>query len=311
MIIFLYGQDSYRAKQKLDEIIAKEKKTSGKGLILDYLEDQSLSVENLKKNLSNLSMFGEKNLIVLRGVFSDKSFGGEFLKCADDFLKKEDLILIFEDGEIDKRDSLFKFLKQNAKCQEFEKLERQDIIEWTEKEFLKYGEKIDSEVCQKLVFYVGNDLWQMGNEIKKIVNYAKGRKISRTDVDLLVRPKIENDIFKTIDAMVEGKKDEAFWFLHKHLQAGDSPLYLFSMINFQFRNLLEIKDLMEKKISLNGIFTKSSLHPFVIKKTYWQAQKFSFVQLKKIYQKILSADLSIKTGKIEPEGALDMFVSGV
>ena len=54
-----------------------------------------------------------------------------------------------------------------------------------------------------------------------------------------------------------------------------------------------------------------SAHPYVIKKTIQQARSFSLSELKKIYQKIFQVDLGIKTGKIEPETALDLFVAEI
>jgi DNA polymerase-3 subunit delta len=83
------------------------------------------------------------------------------------------------------------------------------------------------------------------------------------------------------------------------------------MINYQFRNLLIIKDLLEKRIPYEVIVKKSALHPFVVKKSYEQCRGFSFTELKKIYQRIFQVDLDIKTGRIEPEMALDIFVAGI
>jgi len=130
--------------------------------------------------------------------------------------------------------------------------------------------------------------------------------ISGKDIELLIKPKIETDIFQTIDAIAEKNKKRAFKFIKAHLEKGDSPFYLFSMINFQFRNLLIIKDLMEKNLSP---YSLNHLHPYVIKKSISLLEKFSFSELKKIYQKIFQLDLDVKTGKIEPEMALDLLIT--
>ena len=76
-----------------------------------------------------------------------------------------------------------------------------------------------------------------------------------------------------------------------------------SLIIFQFRTLLIVNDLIEKK-------QKSSkfIHPFVFKKAYCNAKKFTFEELKKIYQAIFQLDLDIKNGKIKPEIALDLLI---
>jgi DNA polymerase-3 subunit delta len=155
----------------------------------------------------------------------------------------------------------------------------------------------------------------MSNEIKKLVAYTENKKIEVKDIELLVRPKIETDIFKTIDALASKNKKPALELIHKHLEKGDSPLYLLTMINFQFRNLLTVKSYelgSEFYANYMRILTKElGMHPYVVRKTLWQARKFSLEELKKIYQKIFEADLAIKTGRIEPVTALDMLIAEI
>ena len=53
------------------------------------------------------------------------------------------------------------------------------------------------------------------------------------------------------------------------------------------------------------------MHPYVIQKSTQQTRKFNFEELKKIYQKIFQVDLDIKTGKIEPETAIDLLIAEI
>ena len=311
MIIFLYGPDTYRSRQKLNEIIEHYKKIHKSGLNLRYFEAGNLNFQDFKNEVETISMFREKKLVVLKDIFSNKDFQEEFLKQGEKFVNSANIILIYEKKEIDKKNSFLKFLKKNSESQEFELLEGQRLKNWVKKEFEKYQAQIDLKVIDELINFVGSNLWQMESEIKKLVNYKNGQKIKREDVELLVRPKIETDIFKTIDAISEKKKSRALTLLHQHLEKGDAPLYLLAMINFQFRNLLEIKDLIEKNTPYYRIINQSKLHPFVVKKSYQQTQKFTLQQLKKIYQKIFEVDLAIKTGKIEPETGLDLLIAEI
>jgi len=144
-----------------------------------------------------------------------------------------------------------------------------------------------------------------------LVNFKRRQKIELKDTELLIKPKIETDIFKTIDSLAAKNKKQALELIHKHLEKGDNPLYLLSMINFQFRNIIAVKDLIEKNKPYSVILQQTKLHPFVVKKSYWQAQKFSFPELKKIYQKIFQVDLAIKTGKIDSGLALDTLIAEI
>jgi len=326
MIIFLYGEDSYRAREKLKEIIAEYKKIHKSGLNLKYLdfskkESEEASFANFKDGIRQISMFKEKKLAVITNPFLNISFKEMFLKEVKDFIKSDDLILLCQEDKVNGNDSLFKFLKKNVKCQEFNSLGGQKLKNWVKKEFEKYKAKIETPVLEKLIDYVGNDLWRLSNEIKKLVSYkgkpafakasAGQREIKTQDIELLVRSKIETDIFKTIDAIAQKNKKQALKLLHKHLEKGDSPLYLLSMINYQFRNLLIVKDLIQKQKPYNVILKKSGLHPFVFRKNYSQSQQFSFSELKKTYQKIFQVDLDIKTGRVEPEVGLDLLIAEI
>jgi DNA polymerase III subunit delta len=317
MIIFLFGEDDFRLKQKVRSIIEHYKKIHKSGLNLKYFDCNQKSInaifDQFYRNASQISMFKEKKLIVLDNPFSDIGFKEKFLSAQKDLINPEDIILFCQNGKINQRNSLFSFLKKNAKTQEFEPLNVQKLKIWARKEFEKYNLIINPDALDFFVDSIGNDLWRMSQEINKLVNYKgkSGLRIEKKDVCLLIKPKVETDIFKTIDAISEKNKKHALGLLNKHLEKGDSPLYLLSMINFQIKNLLIVKELVQKGAPFNIILKKSGLHPFVARKSYFQSQKFTFLELKKIFQSIFKIDLDIKTGKIEPETALDLLVAEI
>ena len=306
MILFLYGEDTYRMKEKMKEIIEKYKKVHKSGLNLKYFDN----FEDLKDGMKQMSMFKEKKLAIINNPFSNIEFKEKFSENGKDFAKSEDIIVFYQE-EVNKNDTFFKFLKKNAKCQEFSSLGGLKLKEWIRKEFGKYQTEIEPKSLEMLIEYIGNDLWRMANEIKKLASYKKNKIIKAEDIELLVRPKIETAIFKTIDAISQKNKKLAINLIHKHIEKGDHPLYLLSMINYQFRNLLIVKDFIERRKPYSIILKKSGLHPFVVRKSYYQAQKFSFQELKKIYQKIFQVDFDIKTGRIKPEIALDMLIAEI
>ncbi len=318
MIIFLYGPDTYRLRQKLNEIIEHYKKVHKSGLNLRYIdlgeketsaEPGRMSFEDFRDEFQSVSMFAEKKLIVLEEAFANQNFKENFLKNSKKFTDSNNIILFSETKETPNSDPLFKFLKKQAKSQEFQLLEGENLKNWVKKEIGDYKMTINPAALKKLIEYIGNDLWCATNEIKKLASYCQNREIKVEDIELLVKPKIEPEIFKTIDAIASKNKKRALELIHKHLEKGDSPVYLLSMINFQFRNLLTIRDLIEKNETPYSLSKETKLHPYVIKKTYPQAKKFKIDELKKIYRKIFQVDLAIKTGKMDPATALDLLIT--
>jgi len=311
MIYFLHGEDSYRSKQKLGEIIAGYKKVHKSGLNLIYIDAKEKKFGDFYSNFKITSMFAEKKLIILKNIFDSPKFQEEFFKELKKIEEIKDIVVVYENETVDKRTKFFKVLEKGTKAQEFNFLQGAGLKKWIKEEFEKHGTKIDVmaenmffDLCQK-------DLWKNAGDIKKLSDFKMGGVISKEDVALHIRPKIENDIFKTIEALASKNKKLAIHLLHKHLDGGDNALYILSMVAYQFRNILILKELMGKSVPYGLIAKKSGLHPFVVQKTFYLCNQFSLPELKNIYNKIFQTDADIKIGKMEPELALDMLVSDI
>ena len=310
MIYFIYGEDSYRVKKKLEEIVLSYKEKNKSGLNLIYIDAEEKGFNDFYSGLKTNSMFAEKKLIILKNIFSNLKFQENFLENIKNLESSKDVVVIYEDNAPDKRTKFFKTLQKTAKCQEFGYLQPAQLKIWAIAEFEKNKSKVEPDALDLFISYVGSDLWKMNNEINKLSNYKKNSIIDKKDIELLVRPNIDNDIFKTIEAVASKNKKLALSLLYKHFDNGDAALYLFSMITYQFRNLLIIKDLQSTQ-PYGAIAKKSGLHPFVVQKSFYLCNQFSIQELKKIYQKIFQVDADIKIGKIEAELALELLLSEI
>lgn len=331
MIIFLYGEDSYRSKQKLDEIISHYKEIRKSGLNLMQVDAEETDFPDFYNNFKVSSMFAETKLIILKNIFANAKFQENVIKEITYLQASKEVIVVYEAQALDQRLKLYKLMLKEAKSQEFALLDSRGLKNFAQKEFEKMGAKIypvksseagvapkaqqfnriNNDALDLLLSYVGADTWQLHGEIKKLADFKNGAAIQKADVELLVKPNIQKDIFKTIDALAQRNPKQALHLLHKHLDGGDNALYLLSMIGYQFRNLLVVKELQEKGLMYASIVKKSGLHPFVVKKSYFQCRQFTFLELKNIYHRIFKIDSDIKVGKIEAETALDLLVSQI
>lgn len=310
MIILLYGEDTYRSKKKMEEIIKRYKEVHKSGMNLVYCED-IISFKGLEKEVCQPSIFKEKRLYVIFNPLSRKELKEEITKNVNNLENSDDIFIIIEEGKIRENDIFLKSISSKAKAQEFKLLSGIKLQEWIKKEINKYNKEIDFDALELLINNKGNDLWAISNEVMKLINFSKRGKISKKDVSDLTRPGIENDIFKTIDSIADKNRKKSFELIHRHFEKGDSPLYILSMISFQFKNILIIKDLIEKGKKYNEILSLTKIHPFVVRKSFAQAEKFSLLELKKIYRKILSVDINVKTGITDQETALELFIAGI
>ncbi len=302
MIILLYGEDTFRQQQKLKGIIKEYQTKHQTGLNLVHFREENLDFDKLKEKIEAISMFDEKKLIILENIFNNKDFQENFFEYAkkNKLKDNQDVIVVLpQEGKL----ALTGLKSQLSLSEEFKPLTGTQLVNW-----VKDRININQGAVQKLISFVGNNLWQLDNEINKLVSYKTNQQINQEDVDLLVKAKMDVNIFKTIDALAQKDKKTALRLLHEHLEQGENEIYLFSMFVYQMRTLLKLKDLMEKGTPFYNLAKKSGLHPFVVKKSCHQLKGFSLEQLKKNYQRLLEIELALKKGRIDGPTALDMLV---
>ena len=322
MIIFLYGEDSFRSGKKLAEIknkfLSADKSASGLS-VFDY-SDESNGIKEVIDILSIPNLLAPKRLIIVKNFITSCSVEEqkktlEFLKKNKNLNKDKDVVVVFWEGEaVRKNNALYKFFvskEAGVKNQDFEKLTGAKLEAWALKIIKEISPEaqISKNALSKLVSYCSSDNFLLFNEIQKLAAHSNGKMISEEDVDLLVKANLSSNVFQMIDAMGANNKKEALKLLHDHLQGGDDPFYLLSMFFYQFRNMLKISDLYQRGISSEQEIARATkTHPFVVKKTLAQLRNFSFEKLKSIYNKLGRLDAAVKTGKVEIKLAMDKFI---
>jgi len=300
MLILVHGKDYYRASEKAKELAGPKAEIFDFGTGFDF--------SFLKDALGTSGLFDKQKILILRDFFSDPSFKEEFLKRADEISHKNDLVVFLEDQIV--RGEVLSFFKKKGKVFVFNPLKESELEKWVKDRLQELNFSIEEKALSDLIASVGRDLWRLDLELQKLAAFGfASKKIKPEDVSLLVKESFSADIFKTIDAVANRDKKSALKLLHKHLEKGDSPFYIFSMFHYQFRNLIVVKELDKKP--LPELIKSLDIYPFVIRKTYYLCKKFEMEKLKKIYTKLFKLDLAVKKGKIKPELALELLIADI
>ena len=321
MIIFFYGEDTFRSYEKVLEIKNKfslnDKSRAGLSLF-DAKDSKDSAYEKMKATLSASGLFSSKKLFIAKRIIIESPTDEQakilkFLKEHAEKIKVDpDLVVLFwEEGIPRKNNALFKFLLVQSRKQNFEKLSGTKLNQWIV-DSIKISSpeaSIAKDALEKLITFVGNDTALLTQELEKLISFSGSSMISAEAIDLLTKADLDNNIFETIEALSANRKRKALELFHRHLDNGDDPFYLFSMFVYQFRNLLRIASLQE-----DGIFSEfeiakiTKLHPFVVKKSYMQAKNFGENKLTSIYKKLGTLDTKIKTGQADIKLSLDKFI---
>lgn len=312
MLFFLYGPETYVAREKLREI---EERFEKDAFLVRHFDCANTTMGEVRQEMSTPSLFYQKKFLCLLNPFSAKEFLRELKEEKEAFFKSSPHgIVFFEQREVPKTDPFFLFLKERAQSQCFEKLRGAELFSFVKKEFARYGVDIEREAARALMVFAGDDLWRLSKEVQKLAAFRKNNVpalVLREDVATLVQENADPRIFATIDAIGRKQPALATKLLGEHLKAGEAPLYLFSMLAYQFRLLLSVKGLLGKNMSPARISRIANLRPFVAEKAIDAAKLFRVQELKALYRKLFLLDLALKTGKGDPHHLLYLFVSQI
>lgn len=315
MILLLHGEDSYTSRKKLEEFKAKfiEKNSDINLSVFDGSELSSLMP--VKEAIETTPFLGSKRMIVIYNFLSQnkkEELGEEMIKLIDK-VPEESFVIFYEGDTADKRTRLFKKLNIPGRSQEFKPIPPYQLSKWIKNRIKELKGSITDDAVTELSVLISSNLWQLEQELQKLVLYKHGtdNAITSDDVKEFVHGSISSNIFKMIDYLGQKKTSLAAEELTYLKQSGNNEIYLLSMIVYQFRNLIQARDILNQGGSQYDLSKRAKLHPFVAAKSLKQADNFTLDELKAIYQKLMEMDIGMKTGRLDPSIALDTFVVAV
>lgn len=308
MLSLFWGQESFLAKEKIARL---QKEAREQGAFLGVIDCAEKGEEEAFRELGAPSLFLQKKFLLFENPFAAKDFGAgkEFQQLL--LRSKDHTLLFFHEGAPPKSNPLFAFLRKHASTEEFPKLSRTQLKRWIHHEVARQGALAAPGAEDFLMMSAPGDTRSLSQEIQKLVSYtyfSRTRGITKEDIALLVCRQADPRIFSTIDAIAQKNRKEATRLLAEHFKAGENPLYLLSMLAWQFRLLLSVKEYQEKGATREKIASELKAHPFLIQKSLASCKQFSLEELKKLYDRIISLDLSFKTSKGDPSQLLYLFV---
>ncbi len=326
MLYILFGLDDFSLHEALEEI----KREIGDESLLEsnttILDGQQLTVSKLSEICSALPFLASKRLVVVEGLLgrfearlgkerqkkknmdNQQSYNEEFAALIEKL--PETTVLVLVDGDIRNKNPFLKQLLPWAQLKSFPLLKNNRLRQWISKRVQQEGGTISPQAIDLLSRLVGSNLWVMAGEISKLISFASGRCVEEEDVRAVVSSSQQTSVFNMVDAVLESRVSQAQQTIQQLLKMGMAPPYLLFMLARQARLLVQVKELVKKGKSEFEIQNKLGLtSEFVWRKTAEQASRYSFIRLKELYQRLLATDLSIKTGKYEPELALNILVA--
>ena len=301
MIYVVYGKEEYLVDQKVKELAP---------ISINYdLEFDSL--KDVLFDASMMTLLGDKKYIVVNNPYflSIAKEGDPVIDTTmlEDYLNNinPNTVLVFKyyKDKLMESKKITKLLKNKGVFYEFNKTNNLDII----KDRLD-GFKIDKESINILIDRVGDNTGILINEIEKLKTYKyDSKEITKEDV-LTINKYEEIDFFKFIDHIINKEKNLALNEYFSLLNQKEEPIKILIVIASKIRLMYQVKVLSEKGYTVNDIANQLETKTYPVQLAGVAAKKYSKEKLLNTLINIGELDENIKTGKVVPASALELFI---
>jgi DNA polymerase III subunit delta len=317
-----HGDDDFRIEEEVRRIRDRMAESPNGDLNTSEFDGPTVNVSEVVAAATAYPFLADRRLIVVKDLLSwiTRKGAGETGKKAVAMLESElphlpdwTRLVFVEREKLSDSNKILKLAQSTPSG--FEKLftAAKDSTSWIIKRAEEtYGAKIEPRAAAALSSVTQGDLRLADNELLKLVSYADGaRTITEPDVALLTPYVAEASMFEMVDALAEGRGQTALRLIHRLLEQQEDVFSLYGMIVRQFRLLLLAKEHLTTGGTPADLADTLRIHRFVAQKVAQQTRSFSLEQLERIYHALLDYDVKIKTGRIEPELALDLLITGL
>ena len=304
MVYLLYGTKEFQINEEIKKICKNidEMNISRYDLNNDLL---SLAIEDAQ----TLSLFEDKKVVIIENAdmfTGSTSKDSEIVqKYLDNINENTTLIFIVHNDKLDTRKKITKLITEKRIVLEYN--DELDTISLVRKLFKGYN--IDYKTINLFIDRIGNNPLIIQNEINKIKIY-KGNDKNITDEDVLnlTIKLIEIDIFKLIDYIVKKDKEKALELYYEMLKMNEEPIKIVVILANQFRIIYQAKELFKKGYSEKDIASILKIHPYRVKLAIQNGRNYTSKTLLKYLNDLANIDIGIKTGTLNKDLALELFI---
>jgi len=318
-VILLYGQESYLIDWSVKTLIDRYINPACREFDMIRFNGQTAAFEEIRNSIETLPMFSEKKLILveklkcLEAESEDEKKWQDYLREIPDYC-----LLIFINETVDARRRLIKTINEVGKSYEFDQLPESFLKKFIAKQLKAGGKTAKAQIIDDFIsesgYYDKNTsytLYNLDHDLTKLLAHASGEAILQEDIRQTLSGNIERDVFAMMEAIGKGNKGSAFQMLNHLFLFGENEYKILGLISSQYENVTMIKEMKEEGKSLAEISDCLGLNAYRARLLLALSEKYTLSRLKSIMLSVYKVDRRIKTGVLDKNLALEVFIAEI
>ena len=314
MITVLEGKDEYRLSERVSEFRLTVTPPEMSDINTTRLDGNIVTIEELLTSLTTVPFMADRRLVVVEGLLNrlggSKKDLGEWLNFPDllkDLPPTANLLLI--EREPIPSNKLLSTILRLSQVEKFSPLRHRDLLDWIDARCSKLGLEIERTAVALIADSVGSELRLIDSELNKIKTYSRGRLITREDITLMVPYVRQQNVFRVVDSVIEGRTRDALNASSMLIGLGESPSGIVRMIERQLRFLILAKHLLSRKIPTGDIGKHINLSGYPLQKTLEMERKISQARIMSMHDNLLKSNIRVREGKLTEQESFDLLIS--
>ena len=205
-IYLLFGEEQFLVnsyKKQLRNAI-----TGDDTINFSLYEGKDILQHDIIQSADTMPFFADRRLVMVEDSGFFKKEAGELLEYLPDI--PETTTIVFAESQVDKRNKLYKKVKELGHVAEFARQSEAELKKWIVRYLAGNDKKITSQALMLLVDMAGDDMENILHELEKLTAYVGDRaEIYPEDVENICTKQIVSRIFDMTNAVAAGNQNEA------------------------------------------------------------------------------------------------------
>lgn len=302
-LYFLWGPEDYLREQFLAELKKCCLPEGEDSFSFKRIEGAALDHPSLQDAIDALPFMTERSFIEIRDAdLNDLSDADKYIKLLTDIPDYCTVAFVqTSQYEPDGRLKIIKTLKEKGSELHFTQQSQGALIDWIIRRFWAAGKSVELEAAQRLMFISGELMSGLIPEIEKVAAYAKGERVTISDVEAVANHVPEAKIFDMTEFISQKKYNSAMAVLSELLSDKKQEVIpMMAMLGSQMRQLYAARLAIENGLDTKYIMDSCSLkYEFVAAKLITAARGFTTPQLKRAVEICTETDYKLKSSGID------------
>ena len=302
-LYFLWGPEDYLREQYLAELRRCCLPEGEDSFSFRRMEGTSLDLRELQDAVDALPFMTERSFVELRDVdLNGLKDAEEYLRLLSDIPDYCTLVFVQSTQfEPDGRLKIIKKLRELGRELHFTQQGQGPLLDWIIRRFGAAGKSIELEAAQRLMFISGELMSGLIPEIEKVAAYAKGGRVTVSDVEAVANHIPEAKIFDMTEYIAQKKYNTAMAVLSELLSDKKQEVIpMLAMLGTQMRQLYGARLALEKGLDSQYVMDCCKIrYEFVANKLMNAARGYTLPQLKRAVEICTETDFRLKSSGLD------------